>query len=75
MTLKETKLAVKVEEKLFEGLRMRKTLFANFENLGFWQTGSIREGNEEHFFFNHVSGVITLDVMFVDRILQSIDIM
>lgn len=75
MMLNQVKRAVKVEERLFQGLRLHKTLFANLKDLGFKQVDGTRDGNEEHIFFNHNSGVITVDVMLLNRVIESVTIM
>lgn len=76
MTLNQINRAVKMEENLFVGLRMHKTLFKNLEHLGFWQSGSTRDGNEEHYFFiARCDDRLTLDVTLMDRVVMGISVM
>ena len=75
MTLNQIKRAVKVEENLYSGLRLHKPLFKNLEELGFKRVGGTTDNNEEHIFFNHNSGVITVDVMLLNRVIESVTVM
>ena len=76
MTMNRIIRAVRAEEAMAVGLRVHKHLFRNLKELGFWQSGSCVEGNEEHFFFTYkYDDGITLDVTLFDRVVMGINIM
>ena len=73
MTVNGIARAVKVEEKLYKGLRLFHSLREDLRKLGFWESGSYREGDEVHTFFILRNTDYTIELTQVNGVIISIN--